>query len=205
MRFIDFSDVQDFFKGKSVAIVGGGPVNEDHGFIDSHDLVVRINNFKLNENTGFRTDVFYSYFGKAIRKTHEELKDVQLCMCKCPHGKIESEWHERTGRLGSDFHYIYQLRQSWWFCDTYVPGLNHFKAYMDLLDGHIPTTGFSCILDISKCDCDITIVGFDFFESGLHNLNEPWRKGNPEDPIGHRPIEERRWVLKHKDRYDLRI
>jgi hypothetical protein len=210
MNFVDFEHVQRFFKDKSVAIVGGGPsaLNHKPGIIDSHDIVVRVNNYKTGPAQGKRADVFYSYFGGAIKKSVEELKrdGVQICMCKCPDDKpIACEWHERNGKLmGIDFRYIYKRRASWWFCDTFIPSSTHFLRPFELLGRHIPTTGFSAILDVIQCSPrSVYLTGFDFFTSGIHNVNEPWQEKNTGDPIGHRPDLEAAWLRENGKRYPL--
>lgn len=193
------AQVDETFRGKRIAIVGSGPGMLDNapGFIDGHDVVVRINNFKTGPAAGYRTDVFYSFFGSSIRKTAGELAGVRLCMCKCPDAKfMESPWHERHGKPhGVDFRYIYAARRDWWFCDTYIPPVHEFMQTFLALDGHIPTTGFSAIVAVLSCaPASVYLTGFDFFQSGVHNVNERWKPGNPLDPIGHRPDLERAWL-----------
>ena len=65
MRFVSRSEVRSRFEGKSVAIVGSGPgcAENEPGLIDGHDVVVRVNNYRLTGGTGKRTDIFYSFFG----------------------------------------------------------------------------------------------------------------------------------------------
>lgn len=208
MRFVGFDHLYDFFAGKRVAIVGSGPGVLDNvpGFVDSHDIVVRVNNHKCGSHAGYRTDVHYSFYGNSIRKTADELKreGVKLVMCKCPNSKpIRSPWHERNHRTnGIDFRYIYRNRAAWWFCDTYVPTDESFLQKFELLGNHVPTTGFSAILDIVKAWPDsIFLTGFDFFASGKHNVNEKWRPGDPADPIGHRPDLELAWVKEKSWRF----
>jgi hypothetical protein len=48
MLFSDHAPLREFFSGKRVAIVGSGPgcLDNDPGFVDSHDVVVRVNNYK---------------------------------------------------------------------------------------------------------------------------------------------------------------
>ena len=167
--------------------------------IDSHDIVVRVNNYKTSENAGFRTDVHYSFYGTSIRKTRDDLiyDGVNLCMCKCPNSQpIESEWHVKNKKeIGIDYRYIYKNRNDFWFCDTFIPDDEHFKTYFALLGNHIPTTGFACILDIFQTPYkSLYITGFDFFTSKLHNVDEPWKRGNKHDPIKHVPREECRWI-----------
>lgn len=201
MRFVSFEEVAQQFRGKSIAIVGSGPGSLDNtpGFVDAHDIVVRANNYKTGENQGHRTDVHYSFYGTSIRKTREDLArdGVKLCMCKCPNSKpIESEWHERMGKqVGIDFRYIYRNRAPFWFCDTFIPDDAHFMRSFELLERHIPTTGFSAILDVLACEpASVYLTGFDFFSSGIHNVDERWKAGNPDDPICHRPDLEAAWL-----------
>jgi hypothetical protein len=212
VRFIQFDEVRQFFKGKSVAVVGSAPsiMHNVPGFIDSHDIVVRINNPKCGAAQGMRTDVFYSFFGTSIKKSAAELKreGVKLMMCKCPDAKpIESDWHERNGKTaGIDFRWIYELRRHWWFCPTYIPDVASFMEKFILLDRHIPTTGFAAILDVLACEpASCYVTGFDFFASGIHNGDQPWRKGDPADPIGHRPELEAAWLAGNYRRYPLKL
>lgn len=199
MHFCDRSIVEETFRGRRVAIVGSGPgvLDNEPGVVDGHDVVVRINNFKLSAPAGHRTDVFYSFFGSSIRRERRDMPDVRLCIAKCPDAKfIESAWHKVNGKPhGVDFRYIYQARKEWWFCPTYVPPVDEFLAVFVSLDHHVPTTGFSAIRTVLDCEpAEVFLTGFDFFTSGIHNVNERWKPGNPSDPIGHRPDMERRWL-----------
>jgi|GEM_PF-6918315 len=204
MRFLSRSEITPRFEGRSVAIVGSGPsaAANPPGLVDSHDVVIRVNNYKLTGGTGSRTDVHYSFYGKSVKKTADALRrdGVSLCMCKCPNSQpIESEWHVAQRKMaGIDFHYIYRNRADWWFCDTWLPTDAEFLAGFELLDRHIPTTGFAAILDVlALAPGSVYLTGFDFFASGIHNVDEPWRVKNHGDPIGHRPDLERAWLTAH--------
>jgi hypothetical protein len=210
MDFCDKATVRKAIEGKRIALVGSGPgvLDNEPGLIDSHDVVVRISNYKLMQNTGSRTDVFYSFFGSSIKKTAKELQQdgVYLCMCKCPNAQfMESAWHRRHGKMaGVDFRYIYNHRKDFWFCDTYVPTVPEFLAHFDLLGRHVPTTGFSGLLDVLSYDpASIYMTGFDFFSSGIHNVNERWKRMNPSDPIGHVPDAERNWFIRNVDKLPI--
>ena len=210
--FCSRENVAAVLAGKRIALVGSGPGCLDNapGFVDGHDVVVRVNNHKCGRPQGRRTDVHYSFYGASIRKTAAELRQegVKLCMAKCPDSKpIQSEWHERHGKqAGIDFRAIYQRRQDWWFCDTYVPTDEEFLAHFNLLGGHVPTTGFSALLDIlSYGPASVYLTGFDFFASRIHNVNERWRAGDPTDPIGHVPAAEAEWLKTNKDRYPITL
>lgn len=209
MNFLSFERLRQFFKGKTVAIVGSAPsvLDNEWGAVDNHDIVLRVNNYKLiGQGSGRRTDVHYSFYGYSIKKTAHDLKrdGVRLCMCKCPNSKpIESEWHEKNGMtLGIDFHWIYRGRAQWWFCDTYIPTNEQFLEGFRMLGNRVPTTGFSAILDVIRCEPKkIFITGFDFFSSRVHNVNEKWKEGRSDDPIGHRPELELAWIAENEYTY----
>lgn len=210
MRFVSFSEVAERFKGKRVAVVGSAPscAEGTPGFIDSHDVVVRVQNYKTGEGQGFRCDVHYAFYGTSVTKTAEELKadGVKLCMCKLPNSKpIHSEWHEKKNKPhGVDYRYIYKARASWWFCDTFVPDDERFLTKFRMLGNHQPTTGFAAILDVLECEPRaVTLTGFDFFTSGIHNVDEQHRKGDPDDPICHRPDLEARALVELARRHPI--
>ncbi len=205
MRFVDRDEVAARFRGKRVAVVGSAPTCLDNapGFIDAHDLVVRVNNYKtrgFERQVGARTDVHYSFYGSSVRKSAAELAadGVMLCMAKCPDARpIESAWHvARAKHAGIDFRYIYRNRRDWWFCDTYVPTVERFRESFAVLGNHIPTTGFAALYEICDFDCSVYVTGFDFFASGVHNVDEAWRPGAPDDPIGHVPAREAQWLAR---------
>lgn len=211
MRFLSRSEVRPRFEGKSVAIVGSGPGCDENaeGLVDSHEVVVRVNNFKITPRTGKRTDVFYSFFGTSIKKTAEELiaGGVTLCMSKVPNAHaIESEWHARRGKMiGVDYRAHYERRKNWWFCDTYVPTVEEFLEPFNALGRHQPTSGFAAIWDVLSFDPkSVFLTGFDFFRSGVHNVNEPWTAKNLDDPIRHEPERELKWVAEAAKRHAIR-
>lgn len=212
MRFLKRPDVRPWFEGKTVAVVGSGPgvLKNGIGYIDGFEVVVRVNNYKLSLMTGGRTDVFYSFFGTSIRKTAQELKrdGVTLCMCKCPNAHaIKSDWHEQHRQMiGVDYRPHYERRKDWWFCDTYIPTVDEFLVGFDLLGRHIPTTGFAAILDVLSFNPSrVYITGFDFFTSGIHNVDERWRSNNPSDPIKHVPEQELGWIARNYKRLPLEL
>jgi hypothetical protein len=210
LNFVSFEQASALIRGKSVAVVGSAPsvLDNEPGVIDGHEIVVRVNNYRVGEQAGKRCDVHYSFYGTSIRKTADELKHdgVKLCWCKLPNDKpINCDWHERNGKLhGIDFRYIYELRTNWWPCDVFIPTPHAFLEQFELLDRHIPTTGFSAILDMLACGPrSVFITGFDFFASGLHNVNEAWKPGDPADPIGHRPDLEAQWLNWNAERFPI--
>jgi hypothetical protein len=208
VRFVFWPEVVDRFRGKSVAIVGSGPscLENDPGKVDGHDVVVRVNSYRPGATQGWRTDVHYSFYGSSVNTAaiRLHLDGVTLCICKCPNSKpLQSEWHERMGKQnGIDFRYIYAARKKWWFADTYIPDDERFLSKVRLLGGHIPTTGFAAILDVLECEpASVYLTGFDFFESGQHNVDEKWKPGRADDPIGHRPEMEKAWIKANSGRF----
>ncbi len=212
VRFIGRDELIRAFDGKRVALVGGGPSSalNERGFVDSHEVVVRINKYKFRGGTGHRTDIYYSYFGTSVRKSAYELRadGVNLCVCKCPDANtVESEWHRQRNMNGVDFRYIYRQRAAWWFCPTYIPPLEEFWEGFNLLGGHMTTTGFEAILQITKCNPkSLHITGFDFFKSKLHNLSDLWRpRKYNDDPVCHMPERELDWLVHNMDRFPITV
>lgn len=204
-HFVSRESVAERLRGKRIALVGSAPtvLRNPPGLIDSHDVVCRVNNYKLTgAATGQRCDVHYSFYGTSIRKTRDELQrdGVTLCLCKCPDAKfMESEWHRRNRKeVGVDYRYIYRNRSVFWFCDTYVPSTEVFLEKFNLLGQHQPTTGVAALLDLLSFGCTVYATGFDFFRSGVHNVDEPWKAGkNPDDPIKHVPEREAQWLAQY--------
>lgn len=184
--------------------MGSGPsvLNNPPDLIDSYDTVVRVNNYKLQAGTGRRCDVHYSFYGNSIKKTPQELRadGVKLCMCKCPNDyAIKSPWHVRRRKVfGVDFRWIYIKRRTWWFCDTYVPSVTEFLVPFQALGKRIPSTGFSAMWTILGFEPkELYMTGFDFFTSKIHNVNEKWLAGDPNDPIRHAPERELAWLRQY--------
>lgn len=212
MYFCDKSKVDDVLRDRRVAIVGSAPSSMDNesGFVDAHAVVVRVNNYKTGDRQGMRCDVHYSFYGNSIRKRVSELEHdgVKLCMCKLPDAKpLHSDWHDAHNKPhGVDYRYIYRNRKKWWFCDTFVPDSERFLRKFALLGQHQPTTGFAAILDVLDSDpAELYLTGFDFFTSGIHNVDELWREKNSDDPICHRPDLELKWLAKNINKYPIRL
>ena len=106
--------------------------------------------------------------------------------------------------IGVDYRPHFERRAEWWFCDTYIPTVDEFLVSFNLLGGHIATTGFAAILDVISFDpVSVYLTGFDFFSSGIHNVDERWRKGRTDDPIRHVPEGELAWLAANSKRYPM--
>lgn len=212
MRFVGLSEVVSHFSGKTVAIVGSAPscLENNPEFIDSHDVVVRVNNYKTGLRQGYRCDVHYAFYGTSVKKAKVDLirDGVKLCMCKCPNSKpIDSAWHDINRKPeGVDYRYIYTGRSEFWFCDTYIPSDEEFLKKFELLGKHQPTTGFASILDVVACNpLSVYLTGFDFFMSRIHNVDEPWREGRSDDPICHRSDLELAWIKNNMTSHPIKL
>lgn len=214
MRQLTFDYLKNYFSGKTVAIVGSAPTVLDNirADIEGYDEIIRINNYKTKgidplrnrpydytANVGNRTDWHYSFYGSSIRKTQEELKADRIKghLCKCPDNNCHmTAWHEKMGwQKGCDFRWIYRVRQNYWVAPVYIPEREHYLKCFNLLNKHVPTTGFCCVWEfINIKPKRLYITGFDFFESGKHNIDDMWRPGRADDPICHVPRVEYKYV-----------
>jgi len=200
--------LKELFKGKRIAIIGSAPSatrNKGHN-IDNYDYVIRVNNYKIknwSHKLGTRCDVHYAFYGTSIKKSIEELqKDkCMLHMCKCPNDKCHESY---VSDKGGNFKWIYDNRKFYWGFPVYIPPKEDYMKIFEMLDRHVPTTGFSCICAFIDFEpSELYITGFDFFTSHTHNLNEPWKNNNPSDPIGHKPMEELRLLMKFASEYSF--
>lgn len=201
---LTLSNVRDIFYKKRVCIIGSAPSGLDNNgsYVEDFDVIVRVNNYKtrgtnkrgltydFTDSLGVRTDYHYSFYGGSIRKTQEELKadGVKGHLCKCPDDICHvTGWHVENKKIhGGDFRGIYRRRKGFWFAPLYVPEKAHYLTLFNLLGGHVPSTGFAGIWEIVNSQPkELYVTGFDFMQSKLHNVNETWLEGDPNDPVGH--------------------
>jgi len=165
----------NFITNKKILIVGGAPSasKKSKNWYDSFDVIVRLNNYK--KATDSKTDIFFSYFGRNIKKTKEELlKDgVKFLINKYPNKDLSKEL-KNSNIDDKDYRWVYNLRKDWWFCTLISLTKEELLYQIELLGGYMPTVGLSAILFFLQFKNPITIIGFDCFESGKHNLDEDW-------------------------------
>jgi len=89
----------------------------------------------------------------------------------------------------ADYRWIYDLRKDWWFCPVVSLTEDELTEQVGQLGGFMPTVGLSAILFFKKYSKPVNIIGFDCFESGMHNLNEAW------DKSGNHATEKERIIL----------
>jgi hypothetical protein len=181
------AEIKQFIEGKRVIILGGAPTvkKTNERFTNDFDIIVRMNNY-IHFNSIFRTDLYYSYFGRDIKKEIEELKfeDCRYIMCKYPNAVFTEhmDGHEIQG-VSEDFSWVYEYRKNWFGIPYYVPYLETFIENFRRLN-RIPTTGMSAILDVLRFKPrELYIAGFDFFASKIHH-GKPWKEGDGNHDLG---------------------
>lgn len=183
-------DVAKFFRKKSVIILGSAPsvIKVDADFMDSFDIIVRLNNYK-HFNSCTRTDVYYSMMGGSIMKTNGELKKdgVKFIFCKNPFRKIivrnpgGSVNHLQSQDCRTPYMNNRSSRVKWFELPYFLQTLKNWKWITGRIN-KVTTTGLAAIVDIYRYrPSKMHIAGFDFFASGLHNINipshiKPWPK-----------------------------
>jgi hypothetical protein len=210
--YIDLNNVKERFKDKEVIIIGSAPscLQNTRNFVESFDEIVRINNYKTKgidkrgnhydytDKVGERTDYHFSFYGGSVKKTQADLRKIKAHLCKCPNDVCHiTEWAKQNGQIqGGDFRPLYRRREGFWVAPVYIPEKYHYLKLFRHLDDHVPTTGFYAIWEIMRCKPKrLYITGFDFFSSGVHNVDEKWKAGKKEDPICHVPEKEKE-ILK---------
>lgn len=184
------------FKDKKVIIVGPSSYLEgmgQGGFIDSFDIVVRINNIhdlnnpKLVEDLGKKTDVIY-FDGSMDNK---RFKDYSICspkLVKCTYP--ESEWfYEDRCKLNVSI-----LKKHF---NTEVIDTQKYNDLKTKLDKNLktrPNSGLIAIIDLISLPIkELYITGIDFYRSAyssyhpdygssdLAMIKEVFRKGDNGD------------------------
>ena len=160
------NELVDRIKGKSVALVGPAQSLQHKGDeIDSHDIVVRMNRGfppppDEAEHIGSRTDALYHCLleeyrcGGKIR--WEEIKEARLLLCS-PYPRGVAPFHSDVCKfmVANREH-----RVPWHMIDR--------DLYLDIAraTGTRPNTGICAIVDLLANGADLTVYGFDFFETG---------------------------------------
>lgn len=175
--------VDNFFKNKSVLILGSAPsaINMPAKKMDGFNIIVRVNNYEIF-NECKRVDVYYSFLGKSIRKSAEQIKGdgCKLIYCKCPIDNTKVPY------VDGNFRWIYQFRHNWFILPYYISPLKTFNENSAFVN-QVMTTGMSAIVDILRHNPKrVHIAGFDFFTSGLHNISarSKWKGARGHNHLG---------------------
>lgn len=177
---VDEQYLKDYFKGKKVIVLGSAPnvVNTTAEFMESFDVIVRVNNF-TNFNACTRTDVFYSFFGKTVKRSFEDIDDsgCSLVMCKCPIGAVTVKNPDGSinSKLSDNYNWIYDYRKKWFGVlglPIYIQTEKNYTKDNKKI-GQIMTTGVKAILDVLRYKPSaLHFAGFDFGMSKMHNIDK---------------------------------
>lgn len=142
----------NLFNGKSVCLVGNGKsaLLHDGNSVDGHDLVVRMNEFKLHDHEkfiGHRTDV-HAFTGSKSVHSLDTWDTIQHYYCA--DGFIEKKY-----------------LQPWMGDENLLFWTRPKGQWEDFLDGAWPTTGLRILLDALNSGArSVTLLGYDFYEGG---------------------------------------
>jgi len=173
---LDEKYVNDFFKGKSVLILGSAPcvIDLDPDFMESFDIIVRSNNYK-NFNACTRTDVYYSFLGGSVKKNIDDIvaDGAKFIFCRCPNADFSKHVDGKyiPGK-SFDARFVYELRKDWFKLPYFVQTMKNYRRNYSLID-RLLTTGVSSIVDIMRYDPGrLYVAGFEFFTTLIHNVDE---------------------------------
>ena len=168
---------RDLWTEASVALVGNaGYLAEvrQGGFLDSHDVIIRMNNFRLagfEEAVGHRTDVLLTNFYKDIDFSNPALHQASVVVSSSPNNFqriIGRGLFIRHGeRITSG---MLKLRAR----EVFVPDTERFLGWIKQI-GRYPTTGalgvFLLLDYLLPVIRTVYITGFSFFAGRSHYFN----------------------------------
>lgn len=176
---------------KSVAVVGNaGYLSEmaQGPWIDSHDLVIRMNNFQISgfeTQVGTRVDVFVTNFFTDIRYERPELREAKYIVASVPNNFYKLRRHRIHHRHAE--HIVAGL-QSMRRTDVFVPQWGVFFDWVRQW-GSFPSTGMMATLfalNFLKWE-KLYMTGFSFFQNSLHYF-----KDQPASPRDHNFVNEQK-------------
>lgn len=192
----------DYLKGKRVIMVShaASMVDSNQGeFIDSYDVVVRINDSiplpeGLEKDIGTKCDILYSSLAPQFRLTKEKLyqplldagvkvvvRPTPLKMGRIDEIKLSSHnvsyWYERLVTALEDVDLAVR-----------VVGREPYRTHTIRTNGKLPLTGFASLWDLLEFDItEMYMIGFNFFVGGSYeqyhanpkseNQKEAWKEG----------------------------
>jgi hypothetical protein len=161
---------------KSVAVVGNaGYLSEiDQGLlIDSHDLVIRMNNFRISgfeAQVGHRTDLFFTNFFTDICYDRPMLREADFIVASVPNNfrkfRRQGIHHRHAEHIAAG---LRALRRT----DVFVPEWEPFCNWVRQR-GCVPSTGLMAIkfaLGVLNCQ-KLYLTGFSFFQGQPHYFND---------------------------------
>lgn len=196
VEWITLGEFRNLIAGKSVCLIANsGRVGASSmgAEIDSYDLVVRFNSYKIDpKNTGSRTDIHATIHKHGFN--WEKQVTTRLVF-----GGISGDWkYSLRNRLvpGAQT-YLGDESLRW-------PVRNIGKLGTDVWSG-IPTTGFNMLylLDFLDVSPTLDLIGFDFYESGAYRVQEAMKLAITSV---HEYTSEKAWVMERAQSVtDMRI
>jgi hypothetical protein len=158
----------------SLAIVGNaGYLSEleQGGRIDGHDLVLRMNNFRVagfEREVGKRTDIFLTTFHGDVDLNNAVMGDARLIVASVPYNFAKCRRRGLQQRHGE---FIVRGMRRMVRREVFVPDTDYFAAAKQVI-GRYPSTGAMALLlalDFLLPVCGaIFVTGFSFFEGRGH-------------------------------------
>ncbi len=213
-KMMSKEEVRDIFKGKRVVILGSAPsvLENKRSEIDSYDVIVRMNNYDLSkyaDRIGSRTDVYFFFGGTSVRKTWESLRDdgAKYLYSRLPYCDFRNHNAGKI-QLGISGNWMSFFQKEWFWTrlPTYIVSRDDFIRNFKILN-RILTTGMSAVVDIARyAPKELYVTGFDFFDSGIHEIDVPWKQGCGGHDVG-RERYLMRWIALENPniRMDVRL
>jgi hypothetical protein len=172
-KWDDYADSQSF-RGLRLAIVGNaGYLNslEQGEWIDSHDLVLRMNNFRttgFERQVGRRTDIWITTFHNDVQLERPELQSVSAIFTSVPFNFTKSPENGMKHRHAVS---IYRGLRALKRDTVFTPNMELFQRLRREL-GKYPTTGAMAIAlateYLVRRGAKVYVTGFSFFQGQSH-------------------------------------
>lgn len=193
LRIRDWDDLarHERIRGASIAVVGNAGYLADleqGSHIDSHDLVLRMNNFRLEgleKQVGRRTDIFMSTFYRDVVPDRRLLADVSLIVTSVPNNLRKRGLNWRHGQALTQG--LEQLGRR----EMFAPTFDQFEAKRRAI-GKYPTTGAMALWLIAEhllpvCG-NVYVTGFSFFAGRSHYFSSEQVTATNHDPQRERQL-----------------
>ncbi|MGI5457317.1 glycosyltransferase family 29 protein [Streptomyces sp. CA-249302] len=196
VQWISLGEFRNQIAGKSICLIANsGRVGESSmgAEIDSYDLVVRFNSYRIDpKHTGSRTDIHATIHKHGFN--WEKQVTTRLVF-----GGISGDWkYSLRNRLVPGAQTFLGDESLRW------PMRNIGKVPSDAWSG-IPTTGFNMLwlLDFLDVSPKLDLIGFDFYESGAYRVQEAMKLAITSV---HEYTSEKDWVMQRAQGVtDMRI
>ncbi|MFF4251332.1 glycosyltransferase family 29 protein [Streptomyces sp. NPDC001663] len=196
VQWISLGEFRNRIAGRSICLIANsGRVGASSlgAEIDSYDLVVRFNSYRIDpKHTGSRTDIHATIHKHGFN--WEKQVDTRLVF-----GGVSGDWrHSLRNRLVPGAQTCLGDESLRW------PVRNIGKVGSDVWSG-IPTTGFNMLwlLDFLDVSPTLDLIGFDFYESGAYRVPEAMKLAITSV---HEYTSEKDWVMQRAQRVtDMRI